>query len=44
MKFKINSKTKKLDFDDPSEPTVKDIENRNYKSLLIEIDELSKGL
>jgi hypothetical protein len=41
MKFKVHHKTKTFDLDDPTEPSAYDIANGNFKSLLIEIDELS---
>jgi cAMP-dependent protein kinase regulator len=43
MNFKVHPKTKQINPDDPGDPTPEDIEAGNYKSMLVEIDELSNG-
>lgn len=41
MKFRIISHTRALDLDNWTEPSLEDINLGNYKSLLVQIDELS---
>jgi len=43
LNFKVHPMTKGLLLGDPSEPTAEDIAKGNYKSMLIEVDELSHG-
>lgn len=44
IKFKVDPYSRKLLLNDPEEPTAVDIEMGNYKTMLIEIDELSRRI